>query len=94
MASIDIIKDESMVLVIDGVPYSLVKDKTCAPCIVCSKCDLAEICCSEDTNQKLIDLCMANGRSSAWYFVTDWDILTKKIADYIDYGVELQADKL
>ena len=94
MASIDIVKDESMVLVIDGVPYSLVKDKTCAPCIVCSKCDLSDICCNDVEYQKLLDLCMANGRSSAWYFKTDWDILTKKIADYIDYGVELQADKL
>lgn len=75
-------------LVINGVPYSLVKDATCEPCIVCNKCDLREVCCVENTSQKYIDLCMIGDRSSAWYFQIDWDIVGKKIFDYLDLSLE------
>ena len=84
MAKNTIVKDESTALVINGVPYSLVKDKTCEPCIVCEKCDLAEICLDADTTTKLLDLCMIGDRSSAWYFIVDWDIIDKPIRKYID----------
>ena len=80
----DLIKDESTMLVINGVPFSLVKDKTCVPCIVCDKCALAEICLGENNETKLIDLCMIGDRSGAWYFVEDWDITDKQINKYID----------
>lgn len=83
-----LIKDESSVLVIDGVPFSLVRDNECQPCVVCDKCDLRHLCIEKDTNTKYIDLCMSEGRSSSWYFIIDWDIVAKRIFDYLDIACE------
>ena len=84
----DIVKDDCTVLVIGGTPYSLVKDKTCRPVIVCDKCDLRDICCTEYNQTLLVSLCMNGKRSSAWYFVEDWDIEDYGIKDYLGVQVE------
>lgn len=83
-----LIKEESNVLVIDGVPYSLVRDNECKPCVVCDKCDLSHLCIENDTTTKYIDLCKREGMSSSWYFVIDWDISDKRIIDYLDFTHE------
>lgn len=86
--------DGSTVLVIDGVPHSLVRDKGCPQGIVCHKCSLRELCGYDEDKQLLISLCMSDDRSPAWYFEIDWDILDNKIRDYIDLGVAAEEDKL
>ena len=49
-----IIKDNNTVLVIGAVPYSLVKNQTCEPIVVCDKCDLRDMCCKEDGQTLLL----------------------------------------
>lgn len=83
-----IIKDNNTVLVIGAVPYSLVKNQTCEPIVVCDKCDLRDMCCKEDGQTLLIDLCMNCNRSSAWYFKEDWDIEDYGIKDYLDATIK------
>ena len=77
-------KDKSTVLVINGVPYSLVRDLEPQNNHVCNKCDLAEI--SENLVGKcdLINLCTPETLGCEWYFVIDWDIINKPICDYLD----------
>lgn len=83
-----LIKEESNVLIINGVPYSLVRDDDCLPCVVCDKCDLRHLCIEKETTTKYIDLCKSEGMSSAWYFKIDWDIVGKRIIDYLDITCE------
>ena len=77
-------KDESTVLVINGVPYSLVQDLEPKDNGVCSKCDLKDMCQYTGDRQDMRVLCWPAGLGSSWYFVIDWDIINKKINDYLD----------
>lgn len=79
-----LVKDDSTVLVINGVPYSLVKDLEPQNNHVCGKCDLAEIAeCTVGTCDFRV-LCTPESLGAEWYFVIDWDIINKEIRDYLD----------
>lgn len=77
-------KDESTVLVINGVPYSLVRDLEKADNKVCEKCDLSEDCCFGDDFSLYRKLCSIAPLKEDWYFKIDWDIINKRICDYLD----------
>lgn len=81
-------KDESTVLVINGTPYSLVRDLDLKAGVVCDKCDLREMCKTTNNRMDLGGLCWPEGLSSAWYFIIDWDIINKHIRDYLDIDLE------
>lgn len=79
--------DDKTLLIIEGVPYALVKESSCKPCVVCSKCDLRDRCLDVNGKQFLLTLCMPEGYGGEWYFIADWDAADKKVSDYIPEGV-------
>ena len=80
----ELIRNESTVLVINGVPYSMVRFKEPENFIVCSSCDLRELCYDRNGYTTLYDLCEIGDGNNAWFFQKDWDILEKRIRDYSD----------
>ena len=88
------IKEESNVLVINGVPFSLVHEINLEHNNVCLLCDLQYICDIENDRYKLIDLCFPMDNTAQWFFKMDWDVLNKHIRDYIDLGFPISEDKL
>lgn len=87
------IKEESNVLVIDGVPYSLVHEIDPKHNNVCLLCDLSYICDIENDRFKLLDLCFPLDNTALWFFKIDWEVLDNKIRDYIDLGSAVSEDK-
>lgn len=83
-----LIKDKSTVLVIDGVPYSLVKEEPTEHNNLCVHCDLADICCKRYCCSTLFKLCSPPSMGEDWFFKVDWDIADKQILDYLDYTKE------
>lgn len=77
-------KDESTVLVINGVPYSLVRDLEPNNNLVCNRCDLAEMCPYIGEQFYEHFLCWPKSLGPEWYFIIDWDIINKQISDYLD----------
>jgi len=80
--------DDSTMLVINGVPYSLVKIKNPTKNLVCESCDLQHICKKDSMTSLLQPICYDHFHDSGWYFVEDWAIIDKKIRDYIDIYVK------
>lgn len=87
------IKEESTVLVINGVPYSLVHEIKIEHNNVCPLCDLSNICGIFDDRFRLLDLCYPMDSTAKWFFKIDWEILDNKIRDYIDLGSAVSEDK-
>lgn len=88
------IKEESNVLVINGVPFSLVREIEIKHNNVCLICDLSEICDIGNDRFHLIDLCFPLDNTAQWFFKIDWDVLDNKIRDYTDLGIADSEDKL
>lgn len=80
----NLVKDDSTVLVINGVPYSLVTQKHVKVYDVCSLCELKELCCPDAATLRFVDLCEPLPGMTSWFFVTDWDIVDNKIRNYLD----------
>lgn len=83
-----LIKDKSTVLVIDGVPYSLVKEDPIEHNDVCALCDLNDVYCKRYCGWSLFKLCSPPSLGEGWFFKVDWDIADKQILDYLDYSKE------
>ena len=68
----------------EGVPYSLkhleIKDGN----YPCEKCDLYDTCIDDGEVHSLWKLCSPDGLDSSWYFEEDWDILNKRVVDFIE----------
>lgn len=84
MDKIELIKNESTVLVINGVPHSMVRFKEPVNYVVCASCSLRELCYGDTNNTHLIDLCESGNEETPWFFQEDWEILDKQIRNYID----------
>lgn len=80
----ELIRNESNVLVLNGVPYSMVRFKEPMNFVVCASCDLRELCYDAYGNTMLIDFCEIGDEETPWFFQKDWDILEKRIRDYSD----------
>lgn len=77
-------KDKSTVLVINGVPYSLVRDLEKTDNKVCEKCAVREDCHFGDNYSFYLNLCSIDPLKEDCYFIIDWDIIDKQIRDYLD----------
>lgn len=82
------IKNESNVLVLDGVPYSLVREEKITVYCPCHICDLRDNCNDGGKPFKFVDLCIPIDEDDRWFFKTDWDITDKRILDYFDFNPE------
>lgn len=90
----NLVRDNSTVLVLNGVPFSLVREDPLVHYDVCDVCDLVDVCYKGLEGLNLINLCMPINRDGRWFFKTDWDILNKKILGYVDFNDPLSEDKL
>lgn len=88
------IKEESNILVINGVPFSLVREIEIKHNNVCQICDLSYICDVDNDRYRLIDLCFQKDTQAEWFFKIDWEVINKHIRDYIDLGYPISEDKL
>lgn len=70
------------VLVIEGKPYSLVRELNPTSNAVCGKCELAEKCRGPKGRMDLDYMCWPDGLDSSWYFIEDWDIIQTPIVCY------------
>lgn len=89
-----ILRNRNNVLIIDGVPYSLVRFNGPVNFVVCAKCDLKKICFDADDNTKLVDLCICADKHSGWFFQRDLKILDNKISEYVDPAILAEEDDL
>ena len=87
------VRNEHTVLVIDGKPYGLFREKYPTHNLVCSKCELSHICLQKAGTPKLIDLCRVADKSDAWYFMEDWQHLNERIFDFVDVTDENYINK-
>jgi len=69
-----------VVLLYEGIPYRLVKQKLMIENNPCRLCDLANKC---TVNADLSSLCLTKGRDRSWFFIEDWDIVDKCILDFL-----------
>lgn len=76
-------RDFTTALVINGKPYSLVRELNPISNAVCGKCDLREMCLGEKGRMDLAALCWPDGESETWFFIEDWQIIDRQIRDYI-----------
>lgn len=82
------IKNETTVLVWNGVPYSLVREEEVTVNCPCQICDLRNSCNGGSTTFKFIDLCMTLDNDDRWFFKTDTEIANKRVIDYFEFYPE------
>lgn len=90
----NLVRDKSTVLVLNGVPFSLVREDPVLHYDVCYVCDLMNVCFEGLEELNLINLCRPINQDGRWFFKTDWDILGKRILSYVDLNDPLSEDKL
>lgn len=76
-------RDFTTVLVIEGKPYSLVRELNPKNNYVCQRCDLRFLCKEFDREGQLHKLCTPEGSGETWFFIEDWEIIDRQIRDYI-----------
>lgn len=79
------------VLVIEGKPYSLVREINPTDNHVCDKCDLKWLCDEPDEHYKFHALCVPDSLDPSWFFVEDWDIIKTPLVCYVT-GCEMCSD--
>lgn len=72
-----------VLLIKEGRPYLLTKLVRKDVNDPCTMCDLRKECHDNDRNSNYVDLCLADDRDDAWYFVEDWTIVDKLVADFV-----------
>lgn len=79
------------VLVIEGHPYSLVREINPVDNYVCDKCALKEDCWEDDGNYRFHSFCIPDSLDSSWFFIEDWDIIKTPLVCYCT-GCEMCTD--
>lgn len=69
-----------VVLLYEGKPYQLVKEKQVTENNPCRLCALFSKCSS---NGFLSCLCSPDDRDGSWFFKEDWDIVDRYILDFL-----------
>lgn len=82
------VRNEHTVLVLNGKPYGLFREKCPSHNDVCSLCELSHVCQSGNGALNLIDLCKGEDHPGAWYFIEDWQHLSERILDFVDLADE------
>ena len=88
-----VIKEPTTLLVLDGVPYSLVRlDPTdgFSPCAVCY---LREDCNADNIGMRFVNLCTPDGLDESYFFQEDWDAVKKQVIDYTHFSID-QVDEV
>lgn len=70
------------VLVIDGHPYSLVREINPTSNMVCSQCELRQYCKVDNVGLVFMPLCTPEGQGENWFFIEDWDIIQTPLVCY------------
>lgn len=70
------------VLVIEGIPYSLVRELNPTSNEICGRCDLFDLCKGSANGFRFWNLCTPEDDSRGWFFLQDWDILDKPLVCY------------
>lgn len=71
------------VLVIEGYPYSLVREIEPKTNDVCSICDLNELCQCVAGKLGFLGLCQFDDDDQSWFFVQDYDIIQTPLVCYV-----------
>lgn len=82
------VRNKHTVLVINGKPYGLFREKYPTTNDVCSKCELLRVCRAGNGDLNLIELCKGEDHPGAWFFLEDWQHLTERIVDFVDISDE------
>ena len=82
------IRDEHTVIVLNGRPYGLYREKYPAHNNVCFLCELQHICLRKEGPPELRELCRGSDDSDAWFFLEDYQHLELLILDFVDQADE------
>lgn len=78
----DLERHNQTVLVIEGHPYSLVREIEPTSNAVCEKCELRSRCIEDDDKHEYWDLCTPDYDNGMWFFIEDWDIIQTPLVCY------------
>lgn len=87
-----IIKDPVTLLVLDGVPYSLVQLDPTDGFSPCAVCDLREDCNADGIGMRFVHLCSPDDIGEAFFFQEDWDAAKKQVIDYTHFCADLVGE--
>lgn len=73
----------AQLIVHEGVPYGLTRLEPGKNYDPCRLCDLREVCLHGEVVMSLLPLCQPEGLDAGWYFEVNWNLLDKKVADFI-----------
>ena len=77
-----VIKEPVNIIVLEGIPYSLVRHDPIDYCTPCAPCDLSDLCLGDDGGMRLVNLCTPDGLDESYFFQEDWDAVENKIINY------------
>lgn len=78
------LENKNTLLIINGKPYSLVKEIEITTPYPCALCDLSDICQTDNQGARLIALCTETGVGGGWFFEENWEVYPKAINVFID----------
>lgn len=79
----NLVRDPKNLLVIDGVPYSLVREIQLTNPSPCHLCDLSDMCQDQKAGATLMKLCSPKGGTGGEFFVRDFEVLSKTVFSYV-----------
>lgn len=82
--------DASTVLVLNGKPYRLVRERFCTCFYPCRMCDLKQLCESGNGAKNLLPLCTIGNRSGAWFFKENYDCVNHHILEYVQFDAQTE----
>ncbi len=88
-----VIKDPVTLLVLNGVPYSLVRHEPIDYCSPCEACNLSDLCYGQDAMLNLRKLCTPAGLDESFFFEEDWDAAKKRVIEYTHLSID-QVDEV
>lgn len=83
MVMSNLVRDPQNLLVIDGVPYSLVREIQLTNPSPCHLCDLSDMCQDQKAGATLMKLCSPKGGTGGEFFIRDFDVLSKTVLSYV-----------
>lgn len=86
--------DPNTLLVIRGVPYLLVREKSITINEPCRMCDLKELCKQGNGALNLLNLCTTRGGEGAWFFKESWGCVGSRILSFIEPPADVELHDL
>lgn len=88
-----VIKDPVTLLILEGVPYSLVRHEPIDYCSPCEACNLSDLCYGQDAMLNLRKLCTPKDLDESFFFEEDWDVAKKRVIEYTHLSID-QVDEV